>query len=154
MLIEQLLANYGYIRQSPNLLSLDLELLHLLENIAAKEGLTVEETAHVLLSFAIGEHYFADENLDLWESLTDREKEAAALTCLGYTNDEIAQKMVISTNTVKSHLRGVLTKFKVNSKAELQVQLATWDFSGWDPDMGKRLASSPHLTTSPNGASA
>lgn len=153
MLLDQFLANLGFIRQTTNLLYVDSELLELLENIAAKEGFTVQETVHVLLSFAIAERYCDDENLELWESLTDREKEAAAFTCLGYTNEQIAEKMVISSNTVKSHLRNILNKFNINSKAELQVQLANWDFSGWDkPDMGQRLASSPHLTLSPHGA--
>jgi DNA-binding CsgD family transcriptional regulator len=93
-----------------------------------------------LLSFAVGEQHFIDENLSLWETLTDREKETAAFTCLGYTNHEIAQKMVISPNTVKTHLRNILQKFDVSSKAELQVLLASWDFHAWDkPDMDSAL---------------
>ncbi|MCP4418020.1 MAG: helix-turn-helix transcriptional regulator, partial [Chloroflexi bacterium] len=75
---------------------------------------------------------FTDENLALWHTLTNREKETAAFTCLGYTNHEIAQKMVISPNTVKTHLRRVLQKFGVGSKVELQFQLAAWDFHAWD----------------------
>ncbi|MCP4418016.1 MAG: helix-turn-helix transcriptional regulator, partial [Chloroflexi bacterium] len=81
---------------------------------------------------------FTDENLALWHTLTNREKETAAFTCLGYTNHEIAQKMVISPNTVKTHLRRVLQKFGVGSKSELQLVLASWDFSGWDK---------PHMDT-------
>lgn len=103
-----------------------------LVHIAAREGLTQAEMVNQLLSYALSEHHLTDENLSLWQTLTDREKETAAFTCLGYTNQEIAQKMFISPNTVKTHLRRILRKFDVNSKTELQLLLAAWDFHAWD----------------------
>ena len=39
--------------------------------------------------------------------------------------------MVISVNTVKTHMRKVLAKFGVHSKAELRVALGSWDFAPW-----------------------
>ena len=153
MLLDHILHRLGFIRPHPTLIPIDEELLGLLQHIAAKNGLTVPETAHQLLSFAVGEHFMADENLSNWYALTGREKEAAAFTCLGYTNQEIAEKMVISPNTVKSHLRNVLTKFDVNSKAELQVLLATWNFEAWDkPDMDAASHNSRYMGASPHGA--
>lgn len=131
----------GYIRPETSV-EVDPTLIPLIESIANREGLTATDTVNQLLSFAVGEQHFIDENLSLWETLTDREKETAAFTCLGYTNHEIAHKMVISPNTVKTHLRNVLQKFDVNSKAELQVLLASWDFRTWDkPDMDPALHS-------------
>jgi DNA-binding CsgD family transcriptional regulator len=129
----------GYIRPETSV-EVDPTLIPLIESIANREGLTITDTVNQLLSFAVGEQHFIDENLSLWETLTDREKETAAFTCLGYTNHEIAHKMVISPNTVKTHLRNVLQKFDVSSKAELQVLLASWDFRAWDkPDMDSAL---------------
>jgi DNA-binding CsgD family transcriptional regulator len=129
----------GYIHPDTSA-EIDPSLIPLIESIADREGLSVTDTVNQLLSLAVGEQHIIDENLNLWETLTDREKETAAFTCLGYTNHEIAQKMVISPNTVKTHLRNVLQKFAVNSKAELQVLLASWDFRGWDkPDMDSAL---------------
>jgi DNA-binding CsgD family transcriptional regulator len=136
---EAFFKRLGYIRPE-TFAEVDMDLLPLINNLAAKEGLTHAEVVNQLLSFALGEQHMADENLSLWETLTDREKETAALTCLGYTNHEIAHKMVISANTVKTHLRSVLQKFNVNSKAELQLLLASWDFRAWDkPDMDSAL---------------
>jgi DNA-binding NarL/FixJ family response regulator len=39
---------------------------------------------------------------------------------------------VISTSTVKSHIRNVLMKFGLNGKLELKTVLDDWDFSQWD----------------------
>ena len=136
---ELFFRRLGYVRPE-TFVEVDAELLPLIDNLAAKEGLTHSELVNQLLSFALGEHHMADENLALWETLTDREKETAAFTCLGYTNLEIAHKMVISPNTVKTHLRSILNKFNLSSKAELQLQLASWDFTAWDkPDMDSAL---------------
>ena len=137
--LEEFLKRFGYLHRK-SWIDVDPDLVPLIVNIAVREGLTPSETVNQLLSLALGEHHMTDENLGLWETLTDREKEAAALTCIGYTNHEIAHKMVISPNTVKTHLRSVLQKFNVNSKAELQLLLASWDFRAWDkPDMDSAL---------------
>lgn len=130
-----LFKRLGYIRPE-TFVEVDSDLTSLIQNIASREGLTVRDTVNQLLSFAVAEHHMADENLTLWHTLTDREKEATALTCLGYTNHEIARRMVISPNTVKTHLRNILQKFQISSKAELQLLLAKWEFHHWDrPDM-------------------
>ena len=61
-------------------------------------------------------------------------EQVAALVCLGYTNEAIARQLVISVNTVRSHVRRVLDKYAVASKAELRIILAGWDFESWyDP---------------------
>lgn len=136
---DKFLMRLGYIHPDTSA-EIDPSLIPLIESIADREGLSVTDTVNQLLSLAVGEQHIIDENLNLWETLTDREKETAAFTCLGYTNHEIAQKMVISPNTVKTHLRNTLQKFDVNSKAELQVLLASWDFRSWDkPDMDSAL---------------
>ena len=66
-----------------------------------------------------------------WEKLSPREREITAYTCLGYTNKQIAARLSISPETVKTHVRNVLFKFDVHSKAKLRVMLASWDFSSW-----------------------
>jgi DNA-binding CsgD family transcriptional regulator len=132
---EDFLKRFGYLHRQ-SWIDVDPDLVPLIVNIAVREGLTPNETVNQLLSFALGEQHMTDENLSLWETLTDREKETAAFACLGYTNHEIARKMTISPNTVKTHLRSVLGKFNVSSKTELQLLLAAWDFHAWDnPDM-------------------
>ncbi|MGW8250801.1 MAG: LuxR C-terminal-related transcriptional regulator, partial [Anaerolineales bacterium] len=39
--------------------------------------------------------------------------------------------LMISPETVKTHIRNVLSKFKLHSKHELRENLIDWDFSAW-----------------------
>jgi hypothetical protein len=70
------------------------------------------------------------------------------LVCLGFTNQEIAERMIISVNTVKTHIRSILSKFNVNSKTDLQTILSGWDFTEWS-----ELESGIHYLDSPPEAS-
>ena len=54
--------------------------------------------------------------------LTPRENEVLELVAQGLTNKEIANKLVISVNTVRSHLRFILDKLHMNNR----VQAALW----------------------------
>jgi DNA-binding NarL/FixJ family response regulator len=102
-----------------------------LQTLALQEQRDVEEVANELLHFAISEHQKDDEKLQLWERFSPREKQVAALACLGHTNREIAALLVISTNTVKTHMRNLLEKVQASSKAELRELFATWEFEAW-----------------------
>lgn len=112
-------------------MSVDFELLRTLEQLALEEQRSVDELAAELLWGAVSERHAAARNFRPWQELTPRERQTAALACLGHTNGEIAEMMVISTNTVKTHMRHVLRKFNVGSKSELRDVLAGWDFSEW-----------------------
>jgi len=126
-------------------LPIEPELLDLLEQLAAEEGRALEDVIAELLWTGVADRYAAVENFQPWQALTPREKQTAALACLGYTNHEIAEMMVISSNTVKTHIRHVLRKFDVGSKSELRQVLTGWDFAGWID--GQDLWPKPALTT-------
>lgn len=49
--------------------------------------------------------------------LTDREREVLNLLAQGLTNKEIAEKLVITTNTVKRHLKAIFEKLDVHTRA-------------------------------------
>jgi len=51
------------------------------------------------------------------QSLTNREKEVLALVSQGLSNKEIATNLVISSNTVKRHIKSIFAKLDVNSRA-------------------------------------
>ena len=129
--VDHIFRTLGLRRNGRPSLVDNAELLALLTHLAAEEGRELAELVEELLYDAIAERHAAVENLEPWQELTPREKQAAALACLGYTNLEIAERMVISSNTVKTHLRHVLRKFNVNSKSQLREVLAGWDFRGW-----------------------
>jgi DNA-binding NarL/FixJ family response regulator len=71
------------------------------------------------------------------ESLTDREWEVLRLVAEGQTNREIADRLTISENTVKFHMRGILEKLHLRNRTEV----AAW--------VAARSTSSPD--THPNG---
>ena len=50
-------------------------------------------------------------------ALTDREREVLELLSQGMTNKEIAEKLVITTNTVKRHLKAVFEKLDVHTRS-------------------------------------
>ena len=115
-------------------LRLDAELFALLEQVAAAQERSVRDVAVDALYTAVNAAYAQVGNDRRWQELTPREQQVAALVCLGYTNEAIARQLVISVNTVRSHVRRVLDKYAVASKAELRIILAGWDFESWyDP---------------------
>lgn len=54
--------------------------------------------------------------------LTSRETQVAILICRGFTNDEIAEALKISQSTVKTHLRNLFRRVRVNSRILLLLQ--------------------------------
>ncbi len=50
-------------------------------------------------------------------TLTDREREVFNLLAQGLTNKEIAEKLYITTNTVKRHLKAIFEKLNVHTRA-------------------------------------
>lgn len=55
------------------------------------------------------------------EALTSREREAVALAAHGLSNDEIANRLVISPATAKTHINRAMTKLHARDRAQLVV---------------------------------
>jgi two-component system, NarL family, response regulator NreC len=53
------------------------------------------------------------------DPLSDREREVLSLLALGYTNQEIADRLVVSVRTVEAHRAHILTKLRLSTRAEL-----------------------------------
>ena len=54
--------------------------------------------------------------------LTDRERDVAALITRGYSNREIADRLVLSERTVETHVRSILDRLAMSSRT----QVAAW----------------------------
>jgi DNA-binding NarL/FixJ family response regulator len=59
-------------------------------------------------------------------SLSPREREVLQQLARGFTTEEIALNLVISKNTVKTHVRRILNKFDVANRAEAVARAATY----------------------------
>ena len=58
-------------------------------------------------------------------ALTDREREVLDLLAQGLTNKEIAEKLFITTNTVKRHLKAVFEKLDVHTRSAATAKVAS-----------------------------
>lgn len=54
-----------------------------------------------------------------WDSLSSREMEVAQLVADGWRNQEIAEHLHITINTVETHVRNIYSKLDVHSRPEL-----------------------------------
>lgn len=102
-----------------------------LTTLAQHEGRPEDDLIHDLLAAGLTQYYTSEELWRKWRSLTTREQDVAALACLGFTNREIAARLNIAPDTVKSRLQNVMKKFNVHKRTELRLLMADWDFSGW-----------------------
>ncbi len=61
---------------------------------------------------------------DTLQALTPREREVFRLVVQGYTNAEIAERLVLSEKTVKTHVRNISNKLNLSGKGEMRVLAA------------------------------
>lgn len=59
------------------------------------------------------------EEKDSYSSLTEREREILKLVAEGFTNNQIAERLVISPKTVDTHRTHIMDKLNLHSRAEL-----------------------------------
>src|SRR5438876_206257 len=52
-------------------------------------------------------------------SLTDREREVLTLVAQGYTNQEVADQLIVSVKTVETHRAHIMSKLGLHTRAEL-----------------------------------
>jgi two-component system, NarL family, nitrate/nitrite response regulator NarL len=65
-----------------------------------------------------------ENNMSDTTTLTTREMEVLELISKGYTNQQIAQILVIEVGTVKNHVHNILEKLNVSSRGEAAAYLA------------------------------
>jgi DNA-binding CsgD family transcriptional regulator len=67
-----------------------------------------------------------------WESLTPTELQVAGLVRQGLSNREIAQRLLMGTETVKTHVSHIFTKLDVTKRTQLATIAAAIDGLGQD----------------------
>lgn len=119
--------------QSQQVLILAIDSWHArhLDQLAANSDTSRRQVAEGLLKTALIDQQVAQTQLSRWRGLTPRQQQVAALACLNFTNRQIAARLKISPQTVKTHMRNLLHRFELQTKSELRQALADWDFSAW-----------------------
>src|SRR6185436_8255439 len=64
------------------------------------------------------EHHAAG-SLDV---LTDREREVVALVAMGLSNEDIAERLVVSPHTAKTHINRAMAKLGARDRAQLVIR--------------------------------
>ena len=80
---------------------------------AAKTGFSLSYAQKIGSAFKAGRPPIVD---DLLDPISDRELEVLHLVAAGLSNKEIAAKLFISLNTVKTHTKNINSKLGVNSR--------------------------------------
>jgi DNA-binding CsgD family transcriptional regulator len=131
--IRRLLALLGFRRNGSRTYTLDDQTYSLLETLAETEQRPAEDVHTDILLNAYEHRRNQDALYQRWQLLSPREKDVTALSCLGYTNRQIAARLNVSPDTVKGYIRQALVKFNLHSKNDLRLLLFHWNFSEWGP---------------------
>jgi DNA-binding NarL/FixJ family response regulator len=112
-------------------LYLDIELVEALQQVADLEKRSRDEVAAHLLALALERRRAAEINLQHWRDLTEREQQVVSLYCQGYGYRQIAERLVISPDTAKTHLRNSVRKFGFARREDMRSAMGDWDFTEW-----------------------
>lgn len=112
--------------------ALDGDLLLSLEKLAFYRGSTPRQMAADMLAREL-KSVEMDRKIKLkWQTLSEREQEVAALVCLQLRTNQIATRLQIAPETVRSHVHNILTKMGLPNRIILRQLLADLDFSQWE----------------------
>ncbi|MDQ3956733.1 MAG: response regulator transcription factor [Actinomycetota bacterium] len=104
----------GYLSKSAPL----AELIEATRQIAQGHTLVPQRMLGPLLDRLLKRRKTEDESMRRLDRLTRREKEVLLLLSKGSDNDSIAQELVISPQTARTHVQNVLSKLGVHSRLE------------------------------------
>ena len=110
-----------------------VDAIRLVANGNALLGPTV--TRRLLERFADTHHDDGEQTSAAIDSLTEREQEILRLLARGLSNAELAEKLVVSETTVKTHVSNVLRKLGVRDR--VQAVVAAYDAGLVRPQAGR-----------------
>jgi DNA-binding NarL/FixJ family response regulator len=113
--------------RSKMLLEVNADLIQRLERLARSRRQSPQALASRLLAQGLEDETRRSYAEMALQRLTPRQQDVALLTARGLTNRQIAERLIVSTETVKTHVRHVLDKLDLASKADLRLILARLD---------------------------
>ena len=135
--LDYLLQKLG-LRRHRKSMRFEATIMHNIRELSLQQNRPFEDVTADLLALGLEQQKIREETAQTWETLTPREKDVAALACLGFTNQQIAQYLTLAPDTVKAHMSNVFRKFKVHGRKQLAQVLKGWDFSAWLDRYGSR----------------
>jgi DNA-binding NarL/FixJ family response regulator len=103
------------------------ELFDLLDGVSRGEAALTRAMAARLLK---GMSDRSQEYEACQETLSEREIEVLRLVAQGYSNPQIADELFISINTVKSHIKNILTKLNLDNRTQVATFAVQHGFMG------------------------
>jgi len=97
------------------------ELLRAVRVIAGGEGLLAPSVTRKLIAAFAAQPHRAQARPAALSELTDREREVMTLVAAGRSNDEIAEDLVITSATAKTHVSRAMAKLGARDRAQLVV---------------------------------
>jgi DNA-binding NarL/FixJ family response regulator len=126
------------------------ELVRAVELLARGEALLSPSLTRDVIAELASRPQPADQSPELLAELTAREREVVALVALGLSNGEIAERLVISPATAKTHVSRARVKLHARNRAKLVA--VAYKAGLMSPRIKARMASStpgarqtPHL---------
>jgi DNA-binding CsgD family transcriptional regulator len=116
--------------KKPHIYLHDEQLVVHVRKVAGEQQRLEQEVYDDILQAGMKVMQDQDLYADLWASLSQREQQVAALTCLGYRSYEIADMLGVSYDTVRTHSKHIYAKFGLN-RQQLRIALQDWDFDDW-----------------------
>jgi len=95
----------------------DTELIYAIRTVAKGDMYVYPSLTRVLVEGLVKEQPLEDEARG--ETLSRREIEVLRLIALGYTNHQIAEKLVLSVKTVETHKSRIMDKLGMRRRSEL-----------------------------------
>jgi DNA-binding NarL/FixJ family response regulator len=95
------------------------ELVRAIRSVARGEALLSPSLTRRLIAAFVSQPQPRAQGPELLEELTDRERETMALAARGLTNDEIAERLVVSPATAKTHVSRAMVKLHARDRARL-----------------------------------
>ncbi|HZG02165.1 MAG TPA: response regulator transcription factor [Streptomyces sp.] len=97
-----------------------MELLHAVRVVARGDALIAPAVTRRLIAEFAGRARQPDPSPRL-NALTEREREVMSLVGAGLSNDEIAERLVLSPATAKTHVSRIMTKLGARDRAQLVI---------------------------------
>jgi len=96
-------------------------LLDAIRSVGAGDSLLSPAATRALIGRVLAQPRVVARELDALAALTPREQEVLTLVAFGLSNDEIAERLVISPATAKTHVNRTMMKLNARDRAQLVI---------------------------------